>query len=141
MNTIRRGLKILSIFGLIFYLNNCTEKKNGIIPNVPVNLYFNINDPEFIHLAVPGNSLPISGGVNGIVVYRVSVDDFVAFDRTCTYQPEDNCAVKIDNAVAECPCCSSKFFLIDGAVFEGPATYPLKPYRVLFDGTNVRITN
>jgi nitrite reductase/ring-hydroxylating ferredoxin subunit len=120
----------------------CEKDRNEIIPYVPVNRYFNIRDPEFFDLSVPNNSVTIKGGLNGIIVYRVSVEEFVAYDRTCTYEPENNCAVETDNSSsAKCPCCGSRFFLIDGSPLNGPAQWPLKPYKTTFDGTYVRITN
>ena len=129
---------LISFFLVSFF--NC-NKDNDIIQDVPVNVYFNILDPEFSHLNAVGNSLAITGGLNGIIVYRVSTNEFVSFERTCTYQPEENCAVENDNATAECPCCESRYFLLDGSVFNGPASLPLKSYRTTFDGTYVRITN
>ena len=38
-------------------------------------------------------------------------------------------------------CSGSEWLLLDGQVLKGPASYPLKEYQTVFDGTNLTITN
>jgi len=87
----------------------------------------------------------VNGGVRGIIVYRNSINDFTAYDRNCTYQPENTCAtVNVDssnNIYSVCPCCSSRFVLTDGSVAKAPAVQPLRAYRTFFDGNALQISN
>ena len=134
---------LLTLFFIVFAQYSCNDK-NQVVPYVYVNFSLNIYDPEFANLVVPGNSITVTGGVNGIVIYRVSETDFVAFDRTCTYQVEENCQVQVDESgvyAVDSVCCYSKFLLLDGSVIEGPATYPLKQYNTSFNGNYLRVFN
>lgn len=137
------------LFTLIFTLFtgffSCKKKDNsGVIPNVPVDLYIYTSDPLFFNLQVPGGWEYITGGSRGILVYRSSNSDFVAFDRHCPYQPENPCGqieVMATNITAIDSCCGSQFSVIDGSVQRGPASFPLKLYQTTFDGQVLRIFN
>lgn len=131
----------LTLFSLLIISTGCGEYK-GQVPNVYVNFYVSLSDPDFSTLQSPGNSVYVSGGVNGILIYRVSYEEFAAFDRTCTYNVEDNCAIFTDGSgifAVDSTCCNSKFLLLDGSVSEGPATYPLKRYRTFYDQTTMML--
>ncbi|MCK4661943.1 MAG: Rieske 2Fe-2S domain-containing protein [Bacteroidales bacterium] len=129
---------IIFIFCLLF--KSCKDK-NDKIPYVYVDIYLNIED--FTDLTVPGGSVNITGGVNGIVVYRISYDNFVAFDRTCSYQPEKNCKVSTDSSqnYLICSCCDSEFSIFTGSVTKSPAEFPLKEYQTELDGSSLHIFN
>ena len=140
LNTVIK-FNVLLFFVLI--TQACNEN-NKIVPNVYVNFYLSVYDPEFTALLSPGNSIYVTGGVNGILIYRISQDEFAAYDRTCTYNVEENCKIVVDdsnNFAVDSMCCSSKYLLLDGSVTEGPATYPLKRYQTYFDGTNLHVYN
>jgi len=140
---IKNSLKILLTIILLQNIISC-DSKHQVVPNVYVNFYLSIFDPEFNDLAAPGNSIYVTGGVNGIVIYRVSQDEFVAYDRTCTYQVEENCRITTDDTglfATDTTCCESKFLLLDGSVQEGPAMYMLKEYQTTFDGTYLHVFN
>lgn len=124
-------------------MKSCNDK-NQIVPNVYVNFYISIYDPEFTTLLSPGNSITVTGGVNGILIYRISSDEFAAYDRTCTYNVTDNCRIVVDedlNFATDSMCCNSRFLLLDGSVNSGPATYPLKRYQTSFDGNYLHVYN
>ncbi|MCX6257666.1 MAG: hypothetical protein NTW49_07215 [Bacteroidia bacterium] len=132
-------LLIASLF-LSFF--SCNKKDE--VPYVPVNFSIQLNDPDFSILNSVGNFVYVTGGVNGIIIYRVSGDQFMAYDRTCTFRPMDNCRVTVEqtHTFAVCKdCCSSKFLLLDGSVTQGPASVPLKQYQTSFNGVTVSITN
>ncbi len=123
---------------------SCSKDKNESIPLVNVNVVIHTNDPAFINLTVPGGWTYINGGSRGIIIYRVSNDAFNAYDRHCTYEPENSCAlvsVDVTNITGLDDCCSSKFLLTDGSVTKGPANLPLKQYQTTFDGSVLRIFN
>lgn len=140
LNTV---IKFNILLFFIFITQACNDN-NKIVPNVYVNFYLSVYDPEFTDLLSPGNSIYVTGGVNGILIYRISQDEFAAYDRTCTYNVEENCRIVVDdtkNFAIDSMCCSSKFLLLDGSVTDGPATYPLKRYQTYFDGTNLHVYN
>jgi len=137
---------LIIVIIISFSVNSCQEPED-YIPYVYVNHTVYLSNPTNYSLQVPGNYLEIPEiGVNGIVLYRKSLgdeEDFVAFDRTCTYQPLENCIVEADSTgfYLDCPCCGSKFFIMDGFVHNPPATLQLKQYRTSFNGSDVRIFN
>jgi len=121
------------------------RKKEDLVPNVYVNFTIFLSDPEFSTLQTIGNSVYITGGVAGIIIYRLSDNNFVALDRCCTYKPSNRCSVLPDSTNSfflKCPCCGSKFSTLDGGVQSGSAERPLVQYSTSYDGVNsVRITN
>jgi|SRR5690606_4023968 len=107
-------------------------KKGGcnVIPYAPVNrIPFSV--AEYPVLAGANGSVTLKGGVAGIIVYNTG-NEFVAYDRCSTVDPERRCAVEIDSEnplVAVDPCSKAKFILLNGS----PATLaecPLKPYAI-----------
>ncbi|MBT3209764.1 MAG: hypothetical protein HN704_01755 [Bacteroidetes bacterium] len=146
MNKIFQASKI-KLFSLLFltllFFLKC-DKQDSPVPYVYVNLSIYLDDPAFVDLKIPGNSVNITGGVNGIVVYRVSDVEFVAFDRTCTYQVEENCHVNTDDSgifLVDEECCSARFSILDGSPQEGLAKYPLLQYQTSLNGYLLRIFN
>lgn len=115
------------------------------IPYVPVNFTIQLSLPAYTSLNAVGGSVEIPAvGYRGIVVYRSSIDLFVAFDMACSFDPTANGAIchidstgitMIDNN------CGSKFSLAsNGSVIKGPATRQLKPYNVTADfGSNTLV--
>ena len=95
-------------------------------------------------LAIPGGWTYINGGSRGIIIYRASNDVFKAYDRHCTFDSSNSCAlvsVEVNNITGFDDCCGSKFILTDGSVTQGPANLPLKQYQTSFDGNELRIFN
>lgn len=125
-------------------LLSCKKRDSGDIPNVPVDIYIYTTDPLFFNLQVPGGWEYITGGSRGILVYRVTNSEFMAFDRHCPYMPENPCgqiAVNSTNISAVDSCCGSQFSIVDGSIQKGPATLPLRQYQAAFDGTVLHIFN
>ena len=101
-----------------------------------VNQYINVSLPSYSALNAVGGWIYITGGSEGIIVYRQSFDHFSAYDRHCTYEASDPCGkayVDSTNSFVECGCDGSQYQLYDGLVIQGPATYSLKNYRTNFD--------
>jgi hypothetical protein len=120
------------------------EEPNGI-PYVEVNFTININDPEHIKLTTIGNWEYVTGGSRGIIIYRLSSEEFAAFDRHCTYDPTQVCSQLDVDATGlrlnDYDCCGSEFSVVNGTVLKGPAGLPMKRYATLFDGTTLIVTN
>jgi nitrite reductase/ring-hydroxylating ferredoxin subunit len=136
--------KLIKIFiiPLIFAIINGCDDNDQWIPNVRVQKSLHLStDLATLGLLQAGN---FTGGVNGIIVFRLADREFNAFDRTCSYQPAENCAVFFNHELllAECPCCESLFELFEsGAVQKGPARRPLKQYRAVVTGDILYISN
>ena len=136
---------MLVVFAAGLLSSSCGKDDNDSsgIPLVPVNIIIYANDPEFINVAVPGGWDYITGGSQGIIIYRKSNDEFTALDRHSTFEPGENCRVEVDATGIKVvdPCSDSEFLLFDGSVTKGPASIPLKQYRTEFDGSVLRIFN
>jgi len=129
---------------LLFLLTACGKTSVApIIPNVLVNKQLNLTNIEFAKLRQVYGYVYLEGGVRGIIVIRVNTNSYVALERNCSYQPEDDCAVvEVDASgiFLKDPCCGSQFDLT-GQVTGGPASYPLRKYATTLQGNFLYITN
>ncbi|HEY4800165.1 MAG TPA: hypothetical protein VII99_13880, partial [Bacteroidia bacterium] len=84
-----------------------------------------------------------NGGSKGILIYRKSQNEFMAYDRNCTYKALDGNVITVDASgiTAADAVCGSQFRVTDGAVNHSPAVNPLKRYQTSFDGTTLHIFN
>ena len=132
------------IISSILLIIGCKKDNNSGIPLVSVIIYLNSNNPEFVNLNVVGGWTYITGGSRGLIVYRSSNSEFKAYDRHCTYDSSNSCAlvsVDVSNIRGLDDCCGSMFLLTDGSVTKGPANLPLKQYQTSFDGSVLHIFN
>ncbi len=135
-HSLRTAAVLFTLLTLV--LTSC--KKEDTIPNVAVDFYVHLSDPQFVNLQVVGGWVYVTGGSKGIIIYRKSQSEFMAFDRHCPYKPSDGCTVTVDSSNLLCEdasCCHSKFLITDGSVSSGPASHPLKRYQTSFDGTDL----
>jgi hypothetical protein len=131
----------------IFFFQGCKKVKNVPVPNVPVEVIINLTLPSYAPLINVGGWCYVTGGSRGIVVYRRSLDEFVAFDRHSSATPnESSCVnpiiVSTTNALELIDECSSaKFSLYDGSAITG-SDFGLRQYQTFFDGnSSLRIYN
>lgn len=137
---------LLPLILILFFSSmlSCQKEENNNIPLTQVDINIVLDDPDYIRLKTIGGWEYISGGSRGIIIYRLSENDFQAYDRHCTFQPSNTCAlvsVDANNITASDDCCGSSFLLQNGSVSKPPANTALKSYNTSFDGTNLRITN
>lgn len=136
--------KNLLIIGLAitFFLIGCNKDNEGNtssqVPNVPTDIIVNINLPSYNALNNVGGFAYAQGGSRGIVIYRVGLDQFAAFDRHCTYQVEEGCTIEVEdgNLAKDNDCCESVFEIINGTPVEGQAERPLLQYNTQFNPNN-----
>jgi hypothetical protein len=154
--TLKSKIVFFLIIAVLPYLVvSCKKNRNDVIPDVYVDFYMDLNDPEFFDLLAVGgadtiNYLTNNYGLdaagydyNGIIVYRAMLDQFYAFDRTCPHDFKVNnksVKVKIDGIYAVCPECGTQYALPSGGTpSSGVGRYPLKNYRTYFDGQYIHV--
>jgi nitrite reductase/ring-hydroxylating ferredoxin subunit len=136
--------KILLLFlVLLSPINSCDKDNMHPVPIVPVDFIINIESTQHIELNSIGGWANYTGGFRGIIIYRFSEDQFMAFDRACPVHPYDECArVSVtDIPLAADTCCNSTFLLIDGSPVSGPARHPLLQYRTFFNYPYLQVSN
>jgi len=145
----KKNVVVFWLLILIAQFNACTpDLSDDAIPFVPFSLIvLNLNLPENIGLRTDGGFRILKsseGGVQGIIVYRLNASTFIAYERNCSYHPNDACAivdVHPSRLYMEDPCCASTFSLSTGEPTGGPAWRPLRKYETLLTGTNLSITD
>lgn len=136
----RIALALVMVF-LTLSSSSCRQRLHPV-PDIPFNFNIDINLPTYAALQSIGNHVYVDNiGVKGVVVYRRSMDEFVAFDRMSTAAGGDTCQplfVDPDNLLILLdPCTPSTFSLFDGSLITGPAEWGLRAYRVMFNGMNI----
>lgn len=127
----------------------CKKKKtqqaaNNPVPSIPVNVTVYPNDPLNFKVQAIGGWIYVNGGINGIILYRKSQQEFIAVERTSSYLPDNpNAKVKVmsDNFTVRDTISDSRWRIFDGAVTQGPAQWALRLYGTSYDGNAVRIVN
>ena len=138
-------MKFRSVLALsIVLLLSCAKDDGTYIPDVYLNYTIPINDPSMSALNSAGGAVVISGhGVAGIIIYRRADNVFVAYDRCSSVNPQNKCAVTLDNPslTVTDPCSGAKFSLFDGTPVKAPATKSLKSYQVTANSLYLMVTN
>lgn len=121
----------------------CGKTSQSNIPNVPVSFTATLSDPRLTALNAYGGAVYITGGVAGIIIYREPNGDYAAYDRCSSYNPQNKCAVTLDNPTITVtdPCSGSKFSLVDGSPVKAPATLSLKSYVVSVGNNEISVYN
>lgn len=140
--------KIIAI-GLILVLAIACKKKtknnaDHPVPSIPVQITLYPNDPLNFKIQGIGGWMYVPGGLNGIVVYRKSDQEFIALERTSSQLPGNaKAAVQVltDNFTLRDTISLSEWRIFDGTVTKGPAQWGLRLYGTSFDGNALRIAN
>ena len=125
---------------------SCGKNNQNPVPNVPVDVTIDLSFPSYSSLQGVSGYTYVNGGSRGIIVYRKSSDEFVAFDRhspadiegTCfepLYPDANNFLELIDS------CNNARFSLYDGSPISN-SEYGLRQYATQYNGSNIlRIYN
>lgn len=108
------------------------------------DIIINFGLPEYSRLRVDGGMMTVKGGVRGIIVYRVNATTFRAYERNCSYHPnEAGSTVEIDasNLFFKDYSCGSQFNIENGQPMGGPAWRPLRQYNTDVIGGTLKITS
>jgi nitrite reductase/ring-hydroxylating ferredoxin subunit len=103
-----------------------------------------LNQPAYASLSTDGGYKAESGGVRGIIIYRVNSTTYYAYERNCSFQPSGACAtvdVHSSGLFMIDTCCNSSFGFTDGNPTGGPAWRPLLRYRTQLSGQTLTITD
>lgn len=132
---------IISFVVFIFLIvpTSCDNSDDSPIPAVYVNFTINPASLQYNNLNIPGNYALLNGGYRGIIVFHFIQDQYIAYERTCTFDPEKSCSKLIidkSGLIATDTCCGSQFLLTDGSPLEGSAaSRPLKRYNTSYNAS------
>ena len=138
--------EIGSIVSLCLWLSSCEpDLQDHDIPIITFPpLTINVNLPEYQQLRSNGVQ-EISGvGIKGVILYRLHESRYFAYERNCSFQPHDACAVvSLDpsNLFMRDACCNSTFDFQTGSPTGGPAWRPLRKYETTVNGSIITITS
>lgn len=121
------------------------KKEEHPVPNYRFSAYVDLMLPDYNQqvFTLRTDSYGARVGVAGVIVYRLAMDEYYAFERYCPHDKDPQCAVAPDATRAVCHCCGSRFLLLSeiGAVVEGPSAYSLKRYKTRVEGSTLIIYN
>jgi nitrite reductase/ring-hydroxylating ferredoxin subunit len=148
IHNIRTSVAALFSKGLIAIVVAASCSQDLSDDNIPLthfpDIVINISLPSNIVLASKGGYKLINeGGVRGIIVYCQDVGIYHAYERNCSYTPNEACAtVNVDpsNLFMIDPCCGSSFDFTTGEPIGGVAWRPLRKYQATANGSELTIT-
>ncbi|MCE2711242.1 MAG: hypothetical protein LW688_01740 [Cryomorphaceae bacterium] len=141
-------MKIRIIYATLIILLStaCRKNSNNPVPSIPFDITIDINLPSYSALMGVGGWTYVYGGSKGIIVYRRSIDEFIAFDRHSPADPEGICGQplypdSLNFLQLNDSCSGATFSLYDGSPING-SEYGLRQYQTVYGGANLlRIYN
>ena len=136
----------LFLFLVLIMASSCLKNNQNPVPSIPFDITIDINLPSYYQLQGVGSWTYVNGGSRGIIVYRRTIDEFVAFDRHSPMDPNGTCFLPLfpeqDNFLQlKDTCSSARFSLYDGGAISG-SQFGLRQYATQFNGSNLlRIYN
>jgi nitrite reductase/ring-hydroxylating ferredoxin subunit len=135
------------LFLILLVVASCSRdlSDDEIPPSNFPDIIIDLSLPSNIILASKGGYKEINeGGVRGIIVYCQDIGVYHAFERNCSYTPNQACAtvnVDVSRLFMTDPCCKSIFDFSTGQPTGGPAWRPLRQYQATANGVELRITD
>jgi nitrite reductase/ring-hydroxylating ferredoxin subunit len=137
-------IKKIGVIGILLLSCLSCAKTGSGIPNVSVTFEATLTDPRLAALKTPNGAVIINGyGVAGLILFREADGSYAAYDRCSSYQPQNRCAITLDNPTltATDPCSGAKFSLTDGTPVKSPATLSLRSYSVNVSPFEIFVSN
>jgi nitrite reductase/ring-hydroxylating ferredoxin subunit len=109
-----------------------------------VDQVYNLSLPLYSSLRLDGGYKAVNGGVRGIIIYRVNETTFRAYERNCSYHPnEAGSTVDVHSSGLYLfdSSCGSTFNFSDGQPTGGPAWRPLRQYHTQVTGNVLTVTS
>ncbi len=135
---------LCSLFLLISYA--CVKNKYHPVPNLALDVTIDINLPSYINLTGVSGWAYVNGGSRGVIVFRRSQDEFLAFDRHSPADPNGTCPKPLtpdeNNFLTLIDSCNNaSFSLYDGSPISN-SEFGLRAYQTIWDGVSkLRIYN
>jgi hypothetical protein len=149
-----RNSSIVSFAALIiflpFYLSitGCDKDNGDRLPLPPVNITINPNSTIYSEINIVGGWMYLGeqDGVEppsrGIIVYRLSTEQFMAYERTPPFKPDSCCnssktnctALVVDYPYVNDTCTMSKYIILDGSPISGPSNMTLGIFATEYNG-------
>jgi hypothetical protein len=141
--TAMKNRALFCLFLFLFFA--CRDSPQQVLPDIEplVDISIVVTNIQYPDLQVDGGFAYLEGGRRGIIVIRQSAGNYLAFDRICTFRPQDTCErveVHSSRLFLIDDCCGSQFGF-DGRPSSGPAAFPLRRYTTQLSGNLLRITN
>ena len=140
--------RLLAFICLIFICPGCSSdddlRQNPYLPDLNFNLQLDLSLPEYNQLNFPGNKFVTRNyGINGIVIYNLNNDQYMAFELTDpNHVPQPCSTLTVTGTEAKCSCEDGNIYtIITGQQIAGSGQYSLKPYRVERRGGVLQIYN
>ena len=91
-------------------------ERNPYLVSVRFSVNLNLNLPGFDNLRYAGGGQSIrQGGINGLLVFNLNGNDFLAWEATCPNHPIRDCSdLSITGVLAECSCEGFEYSLATG---------------------------
>ncbi|MEQ8925077.1 MAG: hypothetical protein RLO81_04650 [Fulvivirga sp.] len=140
-----RILTLLALISILPFYSGCEEDTADIplpftdFPDITINITL----PEYQDLKTVGH-MTIDGGVRGIILYKESDTNYIAFERNCSFEPNSACAtvdVHSSGFFMVDTCCGSNYNFPDAMPTAGPARSPLRIYETSLTGSTLTITD
>jgi hypothetical protein len=137
-----RGIFSLMVLALLI-MAACNKDNGDRQPLPPINITIDPNSTIYQELNITGGWMYLDqqDGAEppsrGIIVYRMTEDQFLAFERTPPFKPDSCCnpAKTVCTALLVNPypfivdtCTLAKYSMLDGSPVSGPSNMPLSAY-------------
>ena len=135
----KKILLSLLVLGSIMF-TGCVEENDT--PMGYVNFTINPNSTFYTNLNHVGGYEYFIGGYKGVIIFRYSWTEFLAYERACPHCHEVGVEVQEQSGVIlECPQCGSEFIYTDGSPIKSPAVSSLRQYSTYYDGSQLHVYN
>ena len=148
----KKSIALLTLFLTVAFHSCEGIPENPNYPNAIVDFTINLNQNSYYELRVVSGFVYLTSDPEstsrGIILYRLSQDEFRAYDRLPPNKPnaccdeQGNCTrLVVDFPFVVDNCNNIKYNIINGDIFEGDGVYPLIQYHTTFNGYEVHVYN
>ncbi|MFA5417657.1 MAG: hypothetical protein WC341_04280 [Bacteroidales bacterium] len=157
-----KKVAIALFFIILLIVGNFGCSKNNVNPNIPkvvINFTLDPNSTVFQELntvggwlyldEVPGWVIPSAS--RGIIIYRMELNTFKAYERQPPNDPYKCCDDQMQNCsklivgkyypFAADTCTNNMYSMYDGSLFQGEGRYPMIEYYAEYDGGLLHVYN
>ena len=131
-----------------FLYTACDKDDGGRLPLPPMDITIAPNSTIYSEINIVGGWMYLdeTDGVEppsrGVIVYRSSPDEFLAFERTPPFKPDSCCnagktictSLIVDFPFVVDTCTGSNYLILDGSVSSGPSNMSLSMYVTEYYG-------